>query len=75
MRPHLARGGADASNAAVRRVVLSVAQQQKLAACSALLREVAAFFGFALHVAPDVGDENQGASFFTLHCTFAWLWR
>ncbi|CAL8465109.1 g4644 [Coccomyxa elongata] len=59
VRPHLARGGPDASNAAVRRVVLSVAQQQKLAACSALLREVAAFFGFALHVAPDVGDENQ----------------
>lgn len=61
MRPQLARVGPDASDAAVRRVVLSVAQQQKLATCSALLREVAASYGFALHIAPDVGDEDLGA--------------
>ena len=61
VRPQLGRIGPDASDPAVRKVVLSVAQQQKLAACSALLREVAASYGFALHLAPDVGDEDLGA--------------
>jgi hypothetical protein len=60
VRPQVART-ADAGSAAVRRAVLSVAQQQRLAACSALLTEVALHYGFALHVAPDIGDEDAGA--------------
>lgn len=60
VRPQLARVGVEAVEGMLRRVVLSVAQQQRLAACSALLREVAATFGFTLHIMPDVGDEDQG---------------
>ena len=62
VRPQLARS-AEAGNAAVRRAVLSVAQQQRLAACTALLTEVALHYGFALHVAPDVGDEDAGVHY------------
>lgn len=59
LRPQLERAG----DAAVRRAVLSVAQQQKLAVCTALLKEVALSFGFALSIAEDVGDEDAGKSF------------
>lgn len=61
VRPQMERIGPDGTDVALRRVVLSVAQQQRLAVCSALLREVAASFGFALHVGPDIGDEDAGA--------------
>ena len=47
---------------AVRAAVLSVAQQQKLAACTALLREVAGVYGFALHLNPEVGEATPGWS-------------
>ena len=40
--------------------MLGVAQQQRLAACGALLREVALAYGWALHIAEDVGDEDTG---------------
>ena len=61
VRPQLARTR-EAGEGAVRRAVLSVAQQQRLAACGALLREVALAYGFALHIAEDVGDEDTGAA-------------
>ena len=44
----------------MRAAVLSVAQQQKLATCTALLREVASVYGFALHLNPEVGEATPG---------------
>ena len=44
----------------MRAAVLSVAQQQKLAACTALLKEVAGVYGFALHLNPEVGEATTG---------------
>ena len=51
IRPQLDRTQ-EAGPSTVRAAVLSVAQQQKLATCTALLREVAMVYGFALHADP-----------------------
>lgn len=42
--------------------MLSVAQQQKLAACTALLKEVAMVHGFALHIDSEVCEAAAGGS-------------
>ena len=44
----------------MRAAVLSVVQQQKLATCTALLKEVAMVYGFALHIDPEVGEAAEG---------------
>ena len=59
VRPQLDRTE-EAGPGALRAAVLSVAQQQKLAACTALLREVAMVYGFALHADPVVGEAVAG---------------
>ena len=58
-RPQLDRTQ-EAGAPAMRAAVLSVAQQQKLAACTALLREVAGVYGFALHLNPEIGEATSG---------------
>ena len=59
IRPQLDRTQ-EAGAPAMRAAVLSVAQQQKLAACTALLKEVAGVYGFALHLNPEVGEATTG---------------
>ena len=59
IRPQLGRTQ-EAGGAALRSAVLSVAQQQKLATCTALLREVAMVYGFALQIDPEVGVAATG---------------
>ena len=59
IRPQLDRTQ-EAGGSALRAAVLSVAQQQKLATCTALLREVAMAYGFALHIDPEVGEAAAG---------------
>ena len=44
----------------MRAAVLSVTQQQKLASCTALLKEAAMVYGFALHIDPEVGEAASG---------------
>ena len=60
VRPQLDRTQ-EAGAPAMRAAVLSVAQQQKLATCTALLKEVASVYGFALHLNPEVGEATPGA--------------
>lgn len=59
IRPQLDRTQ-EAGGSALRAAVLSVAQQQKLATCTALLREVAMAYGYALHIDPEVGEAAAG---------------
>ena len=61
IRPHLERT-LEAGGNAQRTAVLSVAQQQKLAACTALLKEVAMVHGFALHIDSEVCEAAAGGS-------------
>lgn len=46
----------------MRAAVLSVVQQQKLATCATLLKEVAMVYGFALHIDPEVGEAAEGVA-------------
>lgn len=59
IRPQLDRTQ-EAGGNVMRAAVLSVVQQQKLATCAALLKEVAMVYGFALHIDPEVGEAAKG---------------
>lgn len=63
IRPQLDRFQ-QAGGSALRAAVLTVAQQQKLATCTALLKEVAMVHGFALHIDPEVGEAVTGKRLF-----------
>jgi hypothetical protein len=47
--------------------VLSVAQQQRLAVCAALLKEVALSYGFALSITEGVEEAEEDYSGMTLY--------